>query len=139
MISLEQLLTSNGRYPDRKSSPECTDEVKANAQKLLDKVNALLKDLSIIKVDISSGFRTSAANSNISNAAKKSLHMQGRALDLVDTKDQSLAKLILSKPELLKKYDLWLEDPSATIGKNTNWVHLDIGIRSDRPIRTFKP
>lgn len=139
MISLEQYLTSSGRYKDRASSPECTQEVKDNAIKLLSKVNLLLKDLNVTIVDITSGFRTSGANAATSNAAKKSLHMQCLAVDILDNANQDLAKLIVSRPELLEKYDLWIEDPAATRGKNTNWVHLDIGTRSDRPIRMFKP
>lgn len=139
MITLQDLLTSKGRYPDRAKSPELTDELKANGEQLIKKVVALLTELGIKSVDISSGFRTAAANGATSNAAKKSLHMRCMAIDLLDDKDQSLGKLILSKPELLKKHGLWLEDLTATRGKNTNWVHLDIGQRADRPIRVFKP
>jgi len=139
MITLEQYLSSGGRYKDRAKSPECTQEVKDNAAKLISKVNLLLKELSITIVDISSGFRTSGANAATSNAAKKSLHMSGLAVDILDNANQDLAKLIVSKPELLEKYDLWIEDPQATKGKNTNWVHLDIGNRSTRPIRMFRP
>jgi Peptidase M15 len=139
MITLEQYLTSGGRYKDRANSPECTQEVKDNAIKLISKVNLLLKDLNITIVDISSGFRTSGANAATSNAAKKSLHMSGLAVDILDNANQDLAKLIVSKPELLEKYDLWIEDPQATKGKNTNWCHLDIGNRSTRPIRMFRP
>jgi hypothetical protein len=65
--------------------------------------------------------------------------MQGRAIDLLDNKEQSLAKLVQSRPDLLKKYDLWLENPDFTKGKNTNWVHLDMGTRNDRPSRQFNP
>lgn len=139
MLKLEDLLTSSGRYPERLKSAELTDELKQNGQRLLDHVNALLKDLNITKVSISSGFRPSAVNASISNASKKSLHMSCLAIDLLDDKAQSLGKLILANPELLKKHNLWLEDLSATIGKYTNWVHLDIGNRPDRPIRVFRP
>jgi hypothetical protein len=65
--------------------------------------------------------------------------MLGKAIDIKDDKDQKLASLILSNPQLLKKYDLWLEDPAHTKGKNTNWVHLDVGTRKDRDLRMFKP
>jgi hypothetical protein len=139
MITLQDLITSKGRYPDRANSTELTEELKANGKQLIEKVVALLTELGIKSIDISSGFRTSAANSATPSAAKKSLHMQCKAVDLLDDKAQSLGKLILSKPELLKKHGLWMEDLSATIGKNTNWVHLDIGNRADRPIRIFKP
>lgn len=139
MIELEQYLTSNGRYKDRLAHIECTPVVKANATSLLEKVNGLLEELKISKVDVTSGFRTSTANANTPNSAKKSLHMLGLAVDILDNKTQDLGKLIASKPELLKKYGLWIEDLSATIGKNTNWCHLDCGNRSDRASRTFRP
>jgi len=138
-LTLEALLTSSNRYPDRANSPDCTDEVKKNGTSLIEKVNALLNDLGIQKVDVTSGFRTASSNAQVANAAKKSLHMQGRAIDLLDNKEQSLAKLVQSRPDLLKKYDLWLENPDFTKGKNTNWVHLDMGTRNDRPSRQFNP
>jgi hypothetical protein len=65
--------------------------------------------------------------------------MTGKAIDILDDKPQSLANKILTNPDLLKKYDLWLEDPAHTKGKNTNWVHLDMGNRTERPLRMFKP
>lgn len=139
IITLENYVSANGRYLNRKTSQEWTTETENNARKLLSVVNALLQELGIKIADVTSGFRPSAVNKNIPNASKKSLHQQGLAVDILDDKDQTLAKLIQSKPELLKKYNLWLEDPQFTKGKNTNWVHLDLGNRTDRPIRVFKP
>jgi hypothetical protein len=138
-LTLEALLTSSNRYPDRANSPDCTDEVKKNGALLVEKVNLLLNDLGIDKVDVTSGFRTASSNAQVANAAKRSLHMRGLACDLLDNKDQTLAKLVDSRPDLLKKYDLWLENPNFTKGKNTNWVHLDMGTRTDRPSRKFNP
>jgi hypothetical protein len=48
--------------------------------------------------------------------------MKGLALDILDDKLQTLAKLITK--ELLIKYDLYMEHPSDTIGKSANWLHL---------------
>lgn len=118
---------------------EFTPEILANAKKLLAQVNALLKELGIKKGDVTSGWRPAAINSQTQNAAKKSYHMLGLAVDLLDNKNQDLANLVGSRPDLLKKYNLWLEDPKSTKGKNTNWVHLDIGVRADRPSRVFIP
>lgn len=134
-ISLEMHLM--GR--EKTYSQELTQEIINNINCLLDKVNLLLFELNIKKAKVSSGWRPAAINAATSNAAKKSLHMTGKAIDILDDKDQSLAHLILSKPELLTKYELWIEDPGHTKGKNTNWVHLDIGTRSERPLRLFKP
>jgi hypothetical protein len=139
LITLEALLTSSNRYPDRANSPDCTDEVKKNGALLINRVNALLNELGVTSVDVTSGFRTASSNAQVANAAKRSLHMQGKAVDLLDDKEQTLAKLVDSRPDLLKKYDLWLENPDFTKGKNTNWVHLDMGTRTDRPSRKFNP
>ena len=136
MLQLDDWITSSGKYPDRANSEELTTKVKDNAQLLLDSVNDLLVSLGIdlSKVRISSGFRPSSVNSKIPNAAKRSLHMTGLALDLEDL-DGEIDKLISEKPELLKTYQLWLEHPDHT----KNWSHLDKGTRKDRDIRIFNP
>lgn len=139
IIKISDYITASGRYMDRLQHSELTDEVKDNARKLLAVVNQLLDELGIKSANVTSGFRPSNVNKNTPGAAKKSLHQQGLAVDMLDDKDQTLAKLIQSKPEMLKKYNLWLEDPEATVGKQTCWVHLDLGSRVDRPSRTFKP
>jgi hypothetical protein len=129
------VITSSGRYPDRANSLELDKVVRSNIKDLVDRVNALLVDLAIESASISSGFRPSSVNAKIKNAAKKSLHMIGRALDLVD-RDGSIARRIQNDPSILKKHGLWLEDPEFTKG----WCHLDTSItRLDRPIRIFKP
>lgn len=139
VITLSDHATSSGSYPDRIRHPEYTEEVVSNARALLDKVNGLLTEIGVTSVKVSSGFRPSSVNAGISNAAKRSYHMLGRAVDLLDDGNQNLARKISTRPDLLKKYGLWLEDPASTIGKNTNWCHLDDGNRQDRPSRIFKP
>jgi hypothetical protein len=135
VITLEMQLM--GR--EKTHTSELNQEIINNINELLDKVNALLFELGIKKATVSSGWRPPTINANVTNAAKKSLHMTGKALDILDDSNQSLAKLILTRPDLLIKYSLWLEDPAATKGKNTNWVHLDMGTRRDRALRVFKP
>jgi hypothetical protein len=135
-IDLKQWVTANGRYPEREKSPELTEAVLAKAKYLLIRVNALLDELSIEVRDCTSGFRTSAANSSTPNSAKRSAHMTGEAVDIMDDKKQSLAKKITVK--LLEKYDLYMEDPKYTIGKNTNWVHLQTR-RTASGNRVFRP
>lgn len=134
MITLEDLMTSSGKYTDRMNDPTCTQEIKDNGVMLINKVNQLLEELGITEVTISSGFRTPEANAALSNSAKKSLHMSGRAVDLSDP-NHEIANKILTQPELLKKYSLWLESIESTPG----WTHLDNGDRTDRPLRMFKP
>jgi len=130
----DYLMGRDSQYPQ-----ELTQEILDNIIILLEKVNAILWELKITKASVSSGWRPAAINSQVTNAAKKSLHMTGKAIDILDDKNQSLANKILTQPDLLKKYNLWLEDPACTKGKVTNWVHLDFGSRSERPLRMFKP
>lgn len=144
VISYEDYVTAKGRYPDRLNIPELTSEVKTNITELLNKVNDLLNELNITNVDVSSGFRPSEVNAKVLNAAKKSLHTTGQAIDIIDTKDQKLSKKLQEDAEknkensLITKYGLWLEHPQHTIGKNTNWCHLDTSkSRKNRPVRVF--
>lgn len=139
MISLSDYLTASGEYPEREKSPELTPELVSNANKLLKAVNSVLAELEVKFGKVSSGFRPAAVNASIGNAAKKSLHMQCLAIDLLDDKGQSLGKKLAANPELLRKYSLFLEDLESTKGKNSNWSHLDLGTRADRPSRIFKP
>lgn len=114
---------------------EITAEIRANADDLCDRVAGLLVEIGVRSISISSGWRPQAINKKIPNAAKKSLHMVGKAVDLIDTREQELYHAIAARPELLEKYGLWLEDGRSTFG----WTHLDSGTRSPRKIRIFKP
>ena len=63
-----------------------------------------------------------------------SSHCRGDAIDIADV-GHKIANQILAKPELLKKYGLWIEDTGST----PTWTHLDQHVRTDRPLRMFKP
>lgn len=141
IISLDLYFTDYVSKKDRRLEypKEFTPTVLANAKKLLVQVNALLSDLGITSGGVTSGWRPVAVNSATPNSAKASYHMTGLAVDLLDNAKQDLAHLIASRPDLLKKYNLWLESPLSTKGINTNWCHLDLGVRSDRSSRTFIP
>lgn len=136
-ITLKEYLTASNKYPDREKHKEVNSD---NANRLLNAINSFLNEIKAKgPFVISSGFRPSEVNAQIANAAKKSLHTQCLAIDLLDDKDQTLGKLCASKPDLMRKYGLFLEDLGSTVGKNTNWVHLDLGTRADRESRIFKP
>lgn len=132
LITLDMLITANNRYPDRLQSPELTDELKANGMKLLEKVNQLLRDLNITTIDLSSGFRPSTVNEDVPNAAKNSAHELCMAVDLIDDKNQSLAKLLENDYNINKdnshlvKNELYMESPLSTIGHVSTWIHLQI-------------
>lgn len=141
LISLDLYFRDFVTKADRRIqfASEFTEDINNNAIKLLGLVNQLLNDLGIETADVTSGWRPPQINNKTTNAAKKSFHMLGMAVDVLDDKNQNLAKLIASRPDLLKKYGLWLESPQSTKGQNTNWIHLDYGIRTDRPSRVFLP
>lgn len=133
LINFEDYVTASGKYPERLNSPELTDEVRANAKSLLEKVNGLLMDLNITEVKVSSGFRPSDVNKDI-GGAKKSQHMIGSACDIVDM-DGRLDKLCEENDALLKKHGLWQEAPAST----QNWCHLDQKDRGKRDKNQFIP
>lgn len=134
LISFEDYITASGKYLDRLKSAELTPEVIDNAKKLLEKVNAFLAELGVTSVKVSSGFRPSAVNSGIPNAAKRSLHMSGLAIDLEDA-DESLDTLGRKNNALKRKYGIWQEHPDHT----KKWCHYDIKNRGDRSENIFTP
>jgi Peptidase M15 len=137
-LTVNDVLTASGRYPARAKDPSLTAAVRANIERLVDAVNGLLDDLGWTgKIDCTSGFRPAAANAS-AGGAKQSAHMLGLAVDLLDNDEQVLALEIMRNPELLKKHGLWLEHPDHTRGDRTNWAHLDMKERRDRPVRVFK-
>lgn len=111
---------------------EWTLERQANALDLVKRVNNLFTALQIEVPVVTSGWRPLAVNMR-SGGAKRSLHMEAKAVDLVDC--GPLKETILKNHSLLLEFGLWMEDPSST----ATWCHLDTGIRSSRLIRTFKP
>lgn len=125
---LNAYLTASNKYPERAKHKELTPELINNANRLLTKIQELFKELGLdlANFKISSGFRPSEVNSAIPNAAKASLHQRCLAIDIEDDKDQSLAKKMQQCASKRKLKGIWLEAPTATKGKFTNWVHLDI-------------
>jgi uncharacterized protein YcbK (DUF882 family) len=136
VISLNDLITASGAYPQRNKDPGLTKEVLQNLEILKNKVNLVLHKKGIKKATVSSGFRPSAVNANIANAATLSSHITGEACDILDDKGQSLARSIDSV--FLEEVGLYMEHPDHTIGKNTNWCHLQTR-RTRSGNRIFKP
>lgn len=135
-MNLKDYLTASGKYPNRENHKELTEELLRNADQFILGVNNFLKEVGIdpTVIKISSGFRPSEVNANVKGSAKKSLHMQCLAVDIVDVSGE-LYKKATEKPEILRKYGFFVEDRSAT----PTWLHIDKGVRSDRPSRIFKP
>jgi hypothetical protein len=109
-------------------------EFLLNAETLLERVNNFLEAVGIEEVIVSSGWRPPSVNKKISNAAKRSLHQLGKAVDISDPK-RRLWRLVQRNLPLLKANKIWLENPSDT----PTWLHFDIGVRPDREIWVFNP
>lgn len=141
---LNDYLTASGAYPERAKHSELTPELIDNANRLLAELQELFEALgiSLENYKFSSGFRPTDVNSKVPNAAKSSLHSKCLAADILDDKNQTLAKLMQSKKAVAErlKRKIFLESPAHTVGKSTNWCHLDISpTRSIRPSMEFIP
>ncbi len=109
-ISLDLYFTDFVTKADRRKqyASDFTQEINNNAIILLDKVNSLLGELGITTGNVTSGWRSPSINAKTANAAKRSAHLIGKAVDLADNHNQDLAKLVASRPDLLRKYDLFI-------------------------------
>lgn len=102
-------------------------EVYANSVILLERVNHLLEmvlklvpDMEAAKhPQVNSGWRPAAYNATVPNAATRSKHTTGEAIDLADP-DGELDNLLLDNIGLLQGAGLWMEHPLAT----KNYCHL---------------
>lgn len=146
-ITLEDWITSSGRYPERKNSKHLTQEVLAEASLLVKAVNKMLEEIGYDeKISISSGFRPPEVNQNVPGAAKRSAHMTGKAMDIWQPKsDNRLGKLIRKiqdnkgRSGILGLNGLMMESIEVTVGVNSSWCHLDTVQRTERPSMEFKP
>lgn len=140
MITVSDILTSSGKYPDREKL--ATPEVRMNADDLCKRLNKLLVLISyptnLAPLKVSSGFRPAAVNAGIAGAAKKSAHLVGLA---VDFEGQALGNLIRTRQlgqepgYYLRACGLFMEALEST----PTWCHVDAKPRTDRPNREFKP
>lgn len=114
---------------------EFTSELLANYETLLAKVSGFLTELGAVPLPhfVDSGWRPAAINAKTPGAAVHSAHLVCKAVDLADTPEGLLWHHVSSRPDLLRKYGLFLEDRVNT----PNWVHLDYVERQDRPNRIF--
>lgn len=119
----EILMNRDRQYP-------LTPELEANLAKLLECLNKF-REIYGKPMEVTSGYRPEAVNSQVSNAAKNSSHVVCMACDFADV-DGSLDKYCLKNIQVLIDCGLYLENPVNTPG----WCHLQI-----RPtkIRVFNP
>lgn len=116
MITLEDYF---GRFT---GIAEPSAATRANALDLLSKVNALLSDIDLPEASapkVNSGWRPAWHNATIANAAPKSKHITGEAIDLADP-EGALDEFLFKNPNRLVDHGLYMENPLATKG----WTHL---------------
>ena len=94
-------------------------EIEGNALDLLERVNKLLAVFGEDRA-VNSGWRPPEVNSATPNAALKSKHMTGNAIDLADPEGDLDDWCSENDGSRLIQYGLWMEHPSATKG----WCHL---------------
>lgn len=104
---------------DKKYPSAWSEDIEAAAIDLLDRVDAMLADFGEER-KISSGWRPPEVNARTPNAALKSKHMTGHAVDLSDPEGDLDEWCAENDGERLTVYGLWMEHPAATKG----WCHL---------------
>lgn len=115
---------------DEKYSGELTKEIIDNALATIAKADALLKRFGEDR-SCNSGWRPKAVNEATSNAASKSKHLTGQAIDLHDPTG-SLDEWI--NDDILEEFDLYREHPDST----STWTHLQT-VPPKSGHRTYKP
>lgn len=128
------VLTTGGKFKYREAL--ANDQVRAAAAETARRVTLLLQSFGPFAKEtkervLTSGFRDRDSNTR-AGGAKASAHLEGRAVDIED-KDGRLALYCVRNEDLLKHFQLWMEDPAFTKG----WVHLQT-----RPVplhQIFKP
>lgn len=106
---------------DKQFPEELSEQLHANAEITVERVNALLAVFGENR-KVTSGWRPMAINAATSGAAIKSKHMSCQACDLEDP-DGDLDDFCMDKLGLiLESIGLWLEHPASTKG----WCHVQI-------------
>jgi hypothetical protein len=102
---------------------ELSPAISDNAIELLGRVNLLLSwalPEGVGHGGVASGWRPRSINDATANAAMASKHLTGRAIDLRDDANRSLARWCLRNQDALAEVGLWMEDPQWTPA----WIHL---------------
>lgn len=104
---------------DVQYADQLTDEIKANADLTVGRVNELLEVAGFKSITaVNSGWRPKAVNDKTSNAGANSNHLTGKAVDIGDP-DRTLATWCADNVGALETVGLWCEDFRWT----PDWVH----------------
>jgi hypothetical protein len=131
------LITLDDYWMGRDKIAPPTDQLRANAADLVERVNHLLSMYyaevpAASATRVTSGYRPPAINARVGGALRSN-HRICKAVDLSDP-DGGLDEWCEESVHYLVSYGLWLEHPDYTPG----WCHLQsIGPRSGR--RIFYP
>lgn len=132
-ITEDDIITSSGKYPER--AKQATALVKMEARITAAKINLMLEELGYVhELKVSSGFRPALVNAAV-GGAKRSLHMDGKAVDFLGQELGQFIRKHANGAEILRKNGLFMEALEYT----SSWTHIDRGARSDRPSREFRP
>lgn len=116
MITKDEILKGRDKeYPN-----EYTKDISDNIDKLLIVLNKIRKEYGQ-PMTVASGWRPSKINESTSNAAKKSNHLLGLAVDIRDI-DGKVMRWCLNNLKLLSDLGVYLEDFRYT----PSWVHFQI-------------
>lgn len=130
MITLEQYF---GAFT---ATSQPSAETRDNALDLLSRVNALLAKIDLEEArapKVNSGWRPAWYNATVANAAPRSKHITGQAIDLADP-EGNLDQYLDDHRLLLVDHDLYMENPLSTKG----WTHLQ-SVRPGSGNRIFIP
>jgi hypothetical protein len=129
MLTLEEYISQHGTGHEA----ELTDEMRASATTLLERVNTLLADFGQERGQ-RSGWRPQSVNDAIPTAAHGSRHITCEAVDVNDD-DQALQEWCQENDGArLVTYDLFMEDKIAT----PTWTHLQ-SVPPGSGLRVFYP
>lgn len=117
------MITMNELLMGRQTFDQLTDEQKKNATELLRRIN-IIRAAYKKPMKVNDGIRR--MQDQPKNAASKSNHLIGAAVDIDDDDTLFMWKWCLANLDLLQKTGLWLEDPRWTHGSVGTWMHFQI-------------
>lgn len=125
MSETKQFITRDEVLMGRDRDYPLTPELETNLIKLLEAVNKLRIDWGKPLV-VNSGYRPGHYNKS-AKGATRSAHTTCEAVDFRDDNQGTFAKWCLNNLNLLEKYGLYMESPTATQEPPSRfWVHLQI-------------
>lgn len=119
MISVAEYLGQHGAGHES----ELTDELRGNADVIVEQANALLAEFGEDR-GLRSGWRPKSVNDATPNAARASKHISCQAIDIEDN-DHRLKEFVLKRNEygaypVLEQFGLYAEFAGAT----PSWLHV---------------